>query len=189
MHRLATTYEIVKPKTTDVCFYMDACWGGGTPSPAFTVGGFMPPDRYRKALVIPTSFEFPKTAGYIEDKGRNQYINDCSASLLVLPPKKGNPCINHLHLIPDVVQDEHTHPSDRIGLVVRGKVKVVCETWPMGEMVAEGDAWYLPAGEKHHFETGDEVCDIMVYHPDSEWGPTNESHQMLDATILSDRNT
>ena len=47
-----------------------------------------------------------------------------------------------------------------------------------------GKAWKIPAGERHHFETGEDALDVLVFHPDSAWGPTDTAHQMLDATIL-----
>ena len=172
----------------DVIIFTNAFFGADPDStmdfsPGFVAGGFMMPDWFGEALAIRDVFRFPSVAGHVESQGRNRYINGCSASLLIMPPEKGNPCLNHLHLTPGVIQDEHTHPSDRMGLVVRGSGGRACH--PGGAIdLAVGTAWFLPAGEPHHFETGDEALDIVVFHPSSSWGPTHESHQMLDETIM-----
>ena len=79
------------------------------------------------------------------------------------------------------VQDEHYHPSDRVGLVVNGHGTAHTES---GEYALKsGVAWHLPPGERHFFTTTSDVLDIIVFHPDSLWGPTDESHAMLDATL------
>ena len=42
----------------------------------------------------------------------------------------------------------------------------------------------MPAGERHRFETGGAALDVLVFRPDSAWGPTDDAHQMPDATII-----
>ena len=178
--------KLYADQPVDVAFFELAGWSKKRAmAPAFIVGGF-PPPRYTGGgvLVMRDVFDFPPAGGHVEVVGRNAYLNGCSASLLVCPPSLGNPCVNHLHLIPEIVQDEHTHPSDRWGLMVRGKVRAYHEGGYLD--LKRGDAWHLPAHERHHFVTGSEPTDILVFHPDSAWGPTDKSHQMLDATILVD---
>ena len=195
MQAITTTdaETIVRNPTVDkVCFFESASWGqpeaaNAVPSdmrPAFSAGGFlMPPYRSKSMLVIEAGMVLPPCGGYVEEIGRNRYIDGCSASLLVMPPHKGDPCVNHLHVVAGTVQTEHHHPSDRIGMVVRGRglAHHACGA-PID--LYPGLAWVLPAGERHHFETGEEALDVLVFHPDSEWGPTDEAHQMLDATIF-----
>ena len=180
------------PTPDEVCLFEAASWGKPRNldalalelRPAFSAGGFlMPPWRRNNMLVIDAGMALPPCGGYVEDVGRNRYIDGCSASLLVMPPHKGEPCVNHLHIVPDTVQTEHHHPSDRIGMVVRGRGVAHHEAGPP-MVLRPGTAWKIPAGERHHFETGEEALDVLVFHPDSEWGPTDEAHQMLDATII-----
>ena len=195
MQEIATTRaEQVtgNPPPDKVCFFEAALWG--TPEdpntisrymrPAFSAGGFlMPQFRRKRMLIVDTGMALPPCGGYVEEVGRNRYIDGCSASLLVMPPHKGDPCVNHLHVARHTAQTEHHHPSDRIGMVVRG--------WGLAHREAEhpmvlhpGKAWKIPAGERHHFETGNHALDVLVFHPDSAWGPTDDGHQMLDATII-----
>ena len=180
------------PSPDEVCLFESALWGRPKHPdtlllelrPAFSAGGFlMPPYRRNNMLVIGAGMALPPCGGYLEDVGRNKYIDGCSASLLVMPPHKGDPCVNHLHIVAGTVQTEHHHPSDRIGMVVRGRGVGHHESGPP-MVLYPGKAWKIPAGERHHFETGEEALDVLVFHPDSEWGPTDEAHQMLDATII-----
>ena len=180
------------PSCDDVCLFELALWGPPeNPNailhemrPAFSAGGFlMPPFRRNNMLILDAGMALPPCGGYVENVGRNQYIDGCSASLLVMPPHKGDPCVNHLHIVAGTVQTEHHHPSDRIGMVVRGRGLAHHESGhPM--ILYPGKAWKIPAGERHHFETAEQPLDVLVFHPDSAWGPTDDAHQMLDATII-----
>ena len=195
MQELATTRaERVSgnPPPDKVCFYESALWGTpqdpnsilGDMRPAFSAGGFlMPRFRRNRMLIVDAGMVLPPCGGYVEEAGRNRYIDGCSASLLVMPPRKGDPCVNHLHIVPDTVQSEHHHPSDRIGMVIRGRGLAHHEAGPP-MILYPGKAWRIPAGERHRFETGNEALDVLVFHPDSAWGPTDDAHQMLDATIM-----
>ena len=180
------------PPADKVCFFESALWGTPENSntilrdmrPAFSAGGFlMPRFRRKRMLIVDAGIALPPCGGYVEEAGRNKYVDGCTASLLVMPPNKGDPCVNHLHIAPHTVQTEHHHPSDRIGMVVRG--------WGLAHQEAEhpmvlypGKAWKIPAGERHYFETGNGALDLLVFHPDSARGPTDDAHQMLDATIM-----
>ena len=180
------------PSPDQVCFFELGLWGNPDNlntilhdmRPAYSAGGFlMPPLRRNRVLIVDSGMVLPPCGGYVEEAGRNRYIDGCSASLLVMPPHKGDPCVNHLHIVPHTVQTEHHHPSDRIGMVVRGRGLAHHEAGtPM--ILFPGKAWKIPAGERHRFETGREPLDVLVFHPDSAWGPTDDAHQMLDATIM-----
>ena len=54
--------------------------------------------------------------GPLEREGRLRYIDGCSDTLLVSPPRRGDPCLNHLHGPPGTRQSPHTHPSARVGV-------------------------------------------------------------------------
>lgn len=120
--------------------------------------------------------------GPIEWVGRLRYIDGCSDSLLLSPMRKGDPCLNFLHIPGGISQTAHTHPSVRIGIVARGFGK--CWT-PGGTFdMAEGMGFVIPQDTLHAFRTEDDVLDVVVFHPDSVEGPTDERHQMLSATLV-----
>ncbi|NNA54532.1 cupin domain-containing protein [Pseudomonas koreensis] len=121
--------------------------------------------------------------GPIETVGRLRYIDRCSDTLLMCPPLLGDPCLNHLHFPTDISQTEHTHPSGRFGAVARGKG--ICET-PSGksELLA-GNIFYIPDGARHRFCTEDNHMDVIAYHPDSDWGPTDREHPMINRTWVN----
>jgi quercetin dioxygenase-like cupin family protein len=119
--------------------------------------------------------------GPLEDTGRLRYIDGCTDTGLIGPIKQGDPCLNHLHFPPGIIQTEHTHPSVRIGLVTRGRG--LCRA-PTGNFPLEqGSVFVIPTGALHGFSTEGDTMDIIAFHPDSIVGPTDERHQMLEATL------
>lgn len=118
--------------------------------------------------------------GPIEAAGRLKYIDRCSDTLLVCPPLLGDPCFNHLHFPPGIEQTEHTHPSTRAGAVARGLGW--CET-PHGlSALRPGLIFHIPTDGRHRFVTSGDTMDVIAYHPDSDWGPTDAEHPMVNRT-------
>jgi mannose-6-phosphate isomerase-like protein (cupin superfamily) len=116
-------------------------------------------------------------------EGRMRYIDGCTDSLLLPPPMKGDPCLNLLYFPPGIDQTMHTHPSDRIGMILSGKGQ--CEA-PEGRVDLEpGMIFCIHADGQHRFRTPYN-CDmrVLAYHPDSDFGPTHEDHPMLNRTII-----
>ena len=121
--------------------------------------------------------------GPIEEKGRLRYIDGCSDSLLLPPPRLGDPCLNFLHFPKNINQTMHTHPSVRIGVVARGAG--VCQT-PEGEFdLVPGMLWFLPEGKPHKFMTKDDTMDVIAWHPETDTGPNDEDHPMINRTIVN----
>lgn len=129
-------------------------------------------------------------AGEIEHIGRLSYIDGCSDTLLVSPPRMGDPCFNYLHFPKGINQTQHTHPSVRFGVVARGS-GVAYQTkdrthdgWE--EELSRGCVFLLHAQELHSFRTTDsqEIMDVIAFHPDSDWGPTDAAHPMLNRTYI-----
>ncbi len=134
----------------------------------------------------------------IEPEGRLKYIDGCTDSLLIPPVKLGDPCLNHLHFPKGITQTPHTHPSHRIGIVARGSGECVT---PFGNLpLYEGmifvikewdgeshdvalDGTNQPNGT-HKFNTYDEAMDVIAFHPDSDFGPTDITHPMINRTIV-----
>jgi hypothetical protein len=46
-------------------------------------------------------------------------------------------------------------------------------------------AFVIPENAKHSFHTSEQALRVIAYHPDSDFGPTDESHPMVNKTILS----
>jgi mannose-6-phosphate isomerase-like protein (cupin superfamily) len=119
--------------------------------------------------------------GPLEATGRLRYIDGCTDTLLVSPPRLGEPCLNHLHLPKHTTQSPHTHPSIRVGVIASGSGE--CVTKEKRYPLQPGLAWWIPAGVVHSFDTNDEALNVIAWHPDSDYGPTDENHPMLNKTI------
>ena len=120
--------------------------------------------------------------GPIEETGRLRYIDGCTDSLLLGPVVKGDPCLNHLHIPAKTRQTAHTHPSLRVGMIVRGRG--FCVTPDAEYPLEAGLAFLIEPDELHSFVTGEQSLDVVVYHPDSDTGPTHEDHPMVNRTII-----
>lgn len=129
-------------------------------------------------------------AGVIEPNiGRVKYIDSCTDSLLVAPPKLGDPCLNALYFPPGIDQSFHTHPSSRLGAVLAGSgFACVDGEEPQELRLQQRDSFFLPAGEVHRFRTEDSPMVVIAYHPDSDWGATDEVHPMINRTFLEPLN-
>lgn len=129
--------------------------------------------------------------GPIEELGRFRYIDGCSDSLLIPPVMKGYPCLNHLHFPKGISQTRHTHPSIRVGIVARGKGNCVIPTNEDGSgpdislPLVPGQVFIIPENGQHCFFTAESTMDIIAYHPDSDTGPDDDNHPMINRTIVN----
>lgn len=139
------------------------------------------------ALIRRAGFLAMPSAGACEDLGRLSYIDGCSDSLLVAPPRVGDPCLNFLHFPGGTVQTQHTHPTIRLGIVLRGK-GTAFSTKPGASWehpLVTGAAFLLAAQEQHSFKTEPGVSmDVVAWHPDSDWGPNDAAHPMKNRTYV-----
>ncbi len=120
--------------------------------------------------------------GPVEPTGRLRYIDGARDTVLVAPVVRGAPCLNLLHLPASTVQTDHDHPSVRVGLVVSGSG--TCILAGRTEALRQGTVFVLPAGAVHRFETpADDGLRLMAWHPDSDTGPTDDDHPMLNRTL------
>ena len=127
---------------------------------------------------------FFHVGGPVEGRGRLRYIDGCTDSLLVPPVVRGDPCLNLLHLPPRVRQTPHTHPSLRVGLVVRGAG--ACVTPDGRTPLTPGTVFIIHTNGLHCFHTDDAELLVVAYHPDSDFGPTDEIHPMRNRTIFGE---
>lgn len=122
--------------------------------------------------------------GPVEARGRLKYIDGCSDTVLLSPTVLGDPCLNLLYAPAGTNQSAHTHPSVRAGLIMEGRG--VCRTGDGIEMpLVPGGIFILPRDFVHSFHTEDDALKIVVYHPDSDFGPTDEAHPMVNRTIIN----
>jgi len=121
--------------------------------------------------------------GPLESTGRLRYVDGCSDTLLVCPPRLGEPCLNHLHLPAGTDQSFHTHDTLRLGVIARGAGE--CRTAAGSTPLTAGLGWWIPAGLRHAFRTAQSPLDVFAWHPDSDFGPTDGDHPMINRTLLS----
>jgi hypothetical protein len=120
--------------------------------------------------------------GPLEARGRLRYIDGCTDSLLIPPALRGDPCLNHLHIPPRTRQTLHTHPSVRIGVIASGEGRCLlpdCE-----EQLHPGLGFVIAKDTRHAFVTDESSLAVVVYHPETDTGPTHEDHPMINRTIL-----
>jgi quercetin dioxygenase-like cupin family protein len=120
--------------------------------------------------------------GKIEEQGRLRYIDGCTDSLLIPPIKLGDPCLNLLYFPPAIDQTMHTHPSERIGMILSGYG--VCITPQSETALVPGMLFCIHPDGKHKFRTHDSSMRVLAYHPDSDFGPTDQDHPMINRTMV-----
>lgn len=123
-----------------------------------------------------------QAGGPVEALGRLRYIDGCSDSLLICPALVGDPCLNLLHLPAGIHQTAHTHPSDRIGIILRGAGR--CLTPESETPLEPGMFWHIPPETVHSFHTDADSLDVLAWHPDSDFGPSHDWHPMVNRTIV-----
>ncbi len=120
--------------------------------------------------------------GSIEKQGRLAYIDGGTSSLLIPPIILGDPCLNAMYLPSQIDQTFHSHPSDRIGIIVAGRGTL--ETPQTVIPVESGTIFQIPANQHHKFRTTENALTLVVFHPDSDAGFTHQSHPMLQRTMV-----
>jgi quercetin dioxygenase-like cupin family protein len=128
--------------------------------------------------------------GPVEDTGRLRYIDGCTDTLLIPPQRIGEPCLNLLVFPPGVDQTAHTHPSDRIGVVVDGLGHCAFKKngYTVSTELEPGMIFCIHAGGEHKFATPHgKPMRVIAFHPDSDFGPTDEDHPMINRTIVDGR--
>lgn len=124
--------------------------------------------------------------GPVEERGRLRYIDGCTDSLLLSPTRKGDPCLNLLYFPPGIDQTAHTHPSDRIGVVAKGRGVCYADGYDQQPiMLLPGMLFCIHTGGVHKFQTPfEDAMTVIAYHPDSDFGPTDEDHPMINRTMV-----
>jgi quercetin dioxygenase-like cupin family protein len=121
--------------------------------------------------------------GPVESEGRLKYIDGCTDTLLVPPVKRGDACLNALFFPSGVNQTLHTHPSIRVGMVAEGAGE--CRTASGVLPLALGNVFVIEEDAVHGFHTeADNAMLVIAYHPDTDFGPIDMDHPMINRTIV-----
>ena len=127
--------------------------------------------------------------GKREKSGRLLFIDGCSDSVLAHPPRSGDPVLNHLHVPPHTTQAYHRHSTFRMGCIADGagvakgvQYDGAGEEWEAN--LQKGTLFYLAKHTEHCFVTMSEHLDVIVFHPDSDWGATDEDHPMINRSLM-----
>ena len=133
-------------------------------------------------IFIERYFTTNMIGGPIENIGRLKYIDGCTDSILLPPIIKGAPCLNALFFPKGTNQTYHTHPSFRLGMVIKGKG--TCELKDRCIDLIPGKVFMIPQDFLHRFQTNDEELVVVAFHPDSDFGPENLDHPMINKTVV-----
>jgi len=120
--------------------------------------------------------------GPVESNGRFAYIDGGSNSVLIPPLRLGEPCFNALYFPSGCNQTMHTHPSDRIGLVLHGEGEA--QTPDQVVQLQPGLIFVIPPDHLHKFRTTSSNLSLVVFHPDSDIGFSHRNNPMLNRTLV-----
>ena len=155
---------------------------------AFHGKGAIMGQGFKMWTVARLGFKCMPVMGQVESNGRLSYIDGCSDSVLVSMPRYGDPVLNYLHFPTGILQSQHTHPSLRMGVVIGGGGQAWQEKGNYHDgwerPLSKGCMFMLEEQELHSFKTTDNFMDIIAYHPDSDTGPTDENHSMINRTYI-----
>lgn len=122
--------------------------------------------------------------GPVERFGRLRYIDGCTDSLLIPPVRMGDPCFNALFFPPCIDQTPHTHPSMRVGMVIRGEG--ICKADGKEIPLVPGLIFIIHEEGIHSFATvGTPGMVVVAWHPDTDFGPQDENHPMINRTVVN----
>lgn len=137
-------------------------------------------------VIVRIGYKAQNVIGWVEEQGRLSYIDGCTDSLLIYPPRMGDPSLNLLHFPAGIEQTRHLHPSIRIGCVISGSGW--SDVWENGQVKSNrlhvGVNFCLSENELHRFRTEGDHMTVIAWHPDGDWGPTDHNHTMLNRTYI-----
>lgn len=123
---------------------------------------------------------------YVQDTlgmGNLSYMDGGTNTTAVNPGRLGDPVINYVHFPAGMYQTLHTHPSHRIGMVLKGhgSVELDDSEFPL----TQGDVFFMQRNVLHNFTCPyDEDVVLFVFAPDSGTGPTDEVNPLKIRTYV-----
>jgi mannose-6-phosphate isomerase-like protein (cupin superfamily) len=116
------------------------------------------------------------------DIGNLTYIDGGTNTTAIGPSRLGDPVVNYVHFPANMYQTLHTHPSHRIGVIIKGRGKVELDN-ELYEVI-EGETFFMRRNELHNFITEDSEVILYVFAPDSGTGPTDEINPLKIRTYI-----
>lgn len=116
--------------------------------------------------------------------GNLSYMDGGTNTTAINPGRLGLPVINYVHFPKGMKQTLHTHPSQRIGLILSGKGTIELDDNVMFD-IEEGDVFVMERNTLHNFmcDKGEDVT-LFVFAPDSGTGPTDEINPLKVRTYV-----
>ena len=117
------------------------------------------------------------------DQGNLSYMDGGTNTTAINPGRLGDPVINYVHFPRGMYQTLHTHPSHRIGMVLKGhgSVELDDSEFPL----VQGDVFFMRRNVLHNFTCPyDEDVILFVFAPDSGTGPTDEVNPLKIRTYV-----
>lgn len=119
----------------------------------------------------------------ILDMGNLSYMDGGTNTTATNPGRLGDPVINYVHFPAGMYQTLHTHPSHRVGLIVKGNGKIELDNNKYFD-VKEGEVFFMRRNCLHNFITESEPVILFVFAPDSGTGPTDEVNPLKVRTYV-----
>ena len=117
------------------------------------------------------------------DMGNLSYIDGGTNTTAVNPSRLGDPVINYVHFPAGMTQTLHTHPSHRVGMVLKGQGLVELDSDNFE--LSQGDVFFLKRNIFHNFMCPyDQDVILLVFAPDSGTGPTDEVNPLKIRTYV-----
>ena len=117
------------------------------------------------------------------DQGNLSYIDGGTNTTAINPGRLGDPVINYVHFPAHMYQTLHTHPSHRVGLILKGNGRVELDNHEYFP-VPEGSAFFMRRNTLHNFICDDQDVILFVFAPDSGTGPTDEVNPLKIRTYI-----
>ena len=115
--------------------------------------------------------------------GNLSYMDGGTNSNAISPPRAGLPVVNYTHFPAKMSQTLHTHPSQRIGLVLNGHGEIELDNHKHFRL-EKGSVFFMERNTLHNFITHDEDVTLFVFAPDSGTGPTDEVNPLKVRTYV-----
>ena len=118
------------------------------------------------------------------DIGNLSYMDGGTNTTAVNPSRLGDPVVNYVHFPNHMYQTLHTHPSHRVGLILRGSGHIELDNQEIFD-IKTGDCFWMPRNTLHNFccQNGEHV-ELFVFAPDSGTGPTDEVNPLKIRTYV-----